>query len=176
MARKPAIPPAVPQVDNLPARVLPLATTAAAALLSIEPTYIPGYATLTPAFALMSVYHWTIYRPDLLPAPAVFLVGIVLDLLSGGPIGVTALLLLLARAIVRHYRQWFIDRAFPFVWAGFTLLAAAAMLGMWSVQSLLELRAVEIRGSIFQTVLTVSLFPIASFLLGRTQRALMAAG
>ena len=34
------------------------------------PLHIPGYAALTPAFTLMAVYHWTIYRPDLLPALA----------------------------------------------------------------------------------------------------------
>ncbi len=176
MALKPAITPAIPRVDNAPARLLPIATTAAAVIFSIQPVDIPGYAALTPAFVLMAVYHWTIYRPDLLPTLAVFLIGVTFDLLSAGPTGVTVLLLLLARAIVLRYRHWFMDRSFPFVWGGFTLLTGATMLGLWALHSLLELRVVDIRGSIFQAVLTISLFPIASFLLGRTQRALMGAG
>ena len=88
----------------------------------------------------------------------------------------TALLLLLARAVVLRYRRWFSDRAFPFVWGGFTLLTAAAMVGLCLLDSLLEGELVEFRGGIFRAVLTISLFPIASFLLGRTQRALMGAG
>jgi hypothetical protein len=78
--------------------------------------------------------------------------------------------------VVLRYRRWFPDRSFPFVWGGFALLAAAAMLGLWLLDSLLEARLAEFRGGIFRAVLTISLFPIASFLLGRTQRALMGAG
>jgi len=176
MALKPAITPAILQVDNAAARLLPVATTVAAAVFSIQPVHIPGYASLSPAFALMTVYHWTIYRPDLLPPVAIFVIGVAFDILSGGPPGVTALLLLLARAVVLRYRRAFINRTFPFVWGGFTLLSGAAMLGLWAVHSSLALTLVEFRGSIFRAVLTISLFPIASFLLGRTQRALMGAG
>lgn len=168
--------PPLPQVENVLVRLLPVATTATAALLSIQPVHLPGYAALAPAFTLMAVYHWTIYRPDLLPPSALFLIGVAYDLLAGGPPGVTPLLLLLARAAVLRYRRWFPDRDFPFVWAGFTLLTAAAMAGLWLLDSLLEARLVEFRGGIFRAVLTISLFPVASFLLGRTQRALMAAG
>jgi rod shape-determining protein MreD len=175
MALKPAAP-AILQADNAVARLLPAATTVAAAVFSVQPVHIPGYASLTPAFMLMTVYHWTIYRPDLLPPLAVFLIGVAFDLLSGGPPGVTVLLLLLARAGVLRYRRAFMNRTFPFVWGGFTLLTGAAMLGLWALHSLLALRLVEFRGSIFRAVLTISLFPIASFLLGRTQRALMGAG
>jgi len=167
--------PIVPQVDSVASRLIPVATTAAAAILSIQPVHIPSYAALTPAFMLMAVYHWTIYRPDLLPASAVFLIGVSHDLLAGGSLGVTAVFLLLTRAVVLRYRRWFPDRAFPFVWGGFALLTAAAMLALWLLHSLLEAKAVEFRSSISRAVLTISLFPFASFLLGRTQRALMGA-
>jgi rod shape-determining protein MreD len=167
--------PVVPQVDSVVSRLIPVATTAVAGILSIQPVHIPYYAALAPAFMLMAVYHWTIYRPDLLPASAVFLIGIGHDLLAGGSLGGTAVVLLLARGVVVRYRRWFPDRAFPFVWGGFALLTAAAVLALWLLHSLLEAKAVEIRSSIFRAVLTISLFPFASFLLGRTQRALMGA-
>ena len=87
------------RVENPIARLLPIVSTLLATVISIQPAHIPGDAALTPAFALMAVYHWTIYRPDLLPPLALFLVGITQDLLAGGPRGVTALVLLLARAV-----------------------------------------------------------------------------
>ena len=167
---------AVPRRDNISARLLPVATTAAAGVMSIQPVPVPGYAALAPAFTLMAVYHWTIYRPDLLPSSALFLIGVAHDLLAGGPPGVTALLLLLARAAVLRYRRWFPDRDFPFVWVGFTLLTAAALAGLWLLNSLLAVRPIGFRSVVFRAALTISLFPIASFLLGRTQRALMGAG
>ncbi len=155
--------------------VLPIATTILAALLSIEPLHLDGYAALTPAFTLMATYYWTIYRPDLLPAPLLFLIGTMQDLLSGGLPGETAVTLLLARAIVLSQRHYFGDRPFPFMWAGFALLTAAAMLFLWALNSLLSGELLELRAPVLRAVLTISSFPIASFLLGRSQRPLIGA-
>ena len=155
--------------------VLPIATTVLAALLSIEPLHLDGYAALTPAFTLMATYHWTIHRPDLLPALWLFLIGTIQDLLSGGLPGETAVTLLLARAIVLPQRHYFVDRPFPFIWAGFTLLTGGAMLFSWALHSLLAAELLELRGPVVRAVLTISVFPIVSFLLGRSQRALIGA-
>lgn len=158
------------------ARLLPIATTLLGMLLSLQPIHIPGYAAVTPAFALIAAYHWTIYRPDLLPAMALFIIGTVQDLLSGGPLGVTAIVLLLAYAVVLRSRGYLVNRPFAFVWAGFTLLTAGAMLFLWTLNSLLAAQLLDFRGTAFRAVLTIALFPVASFLLGRSQRALMGSG
>lgn len=155
--------------------VLPIVTTILAALLSIEPLHLERYAALTPAFTLMAAYHWTIYRPNLLPAFWLFLIGTIQDLLSGGLPGVTAVTLLLARAIVLPHRQYFVDRLFPFIWAGFTLLTGGAMLFLWALHSMLAAELLDLRGPVLRAVLTIAVFPIASFLLGRSQRALIGA-
>ena len=167
--------PALPRVDNGAARLLPILTTILAALVTILPLRAPGYAALTPAFTLMAVYHWTIYRPDLLPAVALFAIGLAEDLLTGGPVGFGALMLLLARAAVLRFRRHFINRTFPFVWWGFTLLAAGAMLALWTLHCVLQLNFFDFRTTMFRAVLTIAIFPVASFALGRTQRALMGA-
>jgi len=164
------------RVENPIARLLPIVSTLLATVISIQPAHIPGDAALTPAFALMAVYHWTIYRPDLLPPLALFLAGITQDLLTGVPPGVTALVLLLARALVLRQRRHFVNRPFPFVWAGFTVLTGGAMLFLWTLYCLLDGMVVDFRGTVFRAVLTISMFPIASFLLGRTQRTFMGAG
>jgi rod shape-determining protein MreD len=168
--------PALPRVNSGAARLLPVATTVVAALVSILPLRIPGYAALTPAFTLMAAYHWTIYRPDLLPPLALFSVGMVEDLLVGAPVGVTPLLLLLTYFAVLSYRRYFVDRTFPFVWTGFTLLAGIAMLGLWALHCLLDGVLLDFRTTLFRAVLTIAIFPLASFLLGRAQRALIGAG
>jgi rod shape-determining protein MreD len=175
VALKSASAPTAQHAGNSTTRVLPIATTLLATLISIEPVHITGYAALTPAFTLMAVYHWTIYRPDLLPPSALFLVGVSQDLLAGVPPGVTALVLLLVRAVVLPHRRHFVDRLFPFVWTGFTILTGGAMLLLWSLHCLLDGVLVDFRGAVFRAVLTISMFPIASFVLGRTQRTLMSA-
>jgi rod shape-determining protein MreD len=164
------------QVDNAAARLLPIVTTLLAVVISIQPAPIPGYAAVAPAFALMAVYHWTIYRPKLLPPLSLFLIGVTQDLLTGAPPGVSALVMLLARAIVLRVRRHFVNRPFPFVWTGFTILSGGAMLFLWTLHCLLDRTLIDFRGAVFRGVLTISLFPAASFLLGRTQRSLMNTG
>jgi len=168
--------PALPRVNNGAARILPVATTLLAAVISVLPLRIPGYAALTPVFTLMAAYHWTIYRPDLLPPLALFAIGLTEDLLAGAPIGASAMLLLLARTAVLGQRRYFVNRTFPFVWAGFTLLTIAAMLGLWALHCVLDLTLLDFRNTVIRAVLTIAIFPLASFLLGRTQRAMMGAG
>ena len=168
--------PALPRVNNGAARLLPVATTLLAAVISVLPLQIPGYAALTPVFTLMAAYHWTIYRPDLLPPVALFGIGIAEDLLAGSPIGVNALLLLLTRVAVLSHRRYFINRNFPFVWTGFTLLAALAMLGLWGLHCVLDLSLLDFRNAVIRAALTIAMFPLASFVLGRAQRAVMGAG
>jgi rod shape-determining protein MreD len=167
--------PSLPRVNSGLARMLPIATTVLAATIAILPLRVPGYAALTPAFVLMAVYHWTIYRPDLLPPIGLFAVGLTQDLITGTTVGVGALVLLLARAGVLRFRRYFINRTFPFVWCGFLVLAGTAMLGLWLLHCLMQLSLFDLRTTVFRAVLTVAIFPVASFVLGRTQRAVMGA-
>ncbi len=59
------------------------------------------------------------------------------------------------------------------MWTGFALLAAGAMLALWALHCLLDLNLFDLRTTMFRTVLTITIFPAASFALGRTQRAVM---
>jgi rod shape-determining protein MreD len=165
-----------PEQDNPAAGLLPIITTLLAVVISIQPVAIPDYAALTPAFTLMTVYHWTIYRPNLLPSTGLFMLGLLQDLLAGATPGMTSLILLLARASLLPQRRHFIGRPFPFVWAGFSLLTCGAMLLSWTLHCLVDWAAIDFRGTVFRAVLTISLFPVASFILGRAQRTLMSTG
>ena len=156
--------------------LLPVASAVLAMLLSIEPLHIPGAPVVSPAFVLMANYYWTVHYPGLLPATALFAIGITQDLVSGAPLGVSALVLLLSRAVVLKYRRHLRDRSFPILWAGFALLTAAAMTVAWTLHLLLAAAVLDFRAPTFSAVLTILLFPVASLLLGQSQRALMAPG
>ena len=73
-------------------------------------------------------------------------------------------------------RRWFINRTFSFLWGGFTLLTSAAMAGLWMLHSVLAFHFIGFTGSVFRTALTISLFPILSYLLGRIQFAPIGTG
>jgi rod shape-determining protein MreD len=159
---------------NAPVTLLtPTATTGLGALISLQPVDLPVYLSGTPSFALMAVYHWTMYRPDLLPPLVLFTIGLINDLLVGNRLGMTSLLFLLSRVAVLRCRRWFFDRSFLFVWAGFSALTTAAAVGEWATEGALTMHADRPIGMVFRAALTISLFPVASCLLGWIQRALI---
>jgi rod shape-determining protein MreD len=156
-------------------KLIPTLTTLVLLVVAVLPLRVPDYATVTPLFALAGVYYWTIYQPELLPPIVVFACGLVLDLLTGTPLGVSSLLLLLSRTIVVTQRRFFVNRLFPFVWGGFTLLAATAIGFLWLLGSALQGAMLDMRASALQWVLTVASFPAIGYLLMRLQRAFVPA-
>jgi rod shape-determining protein MreD len=158
---------------SLAGHVVPTLTTLLFALGSVVPLHIPGFDVVTPAFALMALFHWTVYRPDLLPLGAVFALGLLLDLLNGTPAGVSALTLLVARSVLLKQRGLFVDRPFAVVWGGFLVFAAASFAFEWLTISILHRMLLGIRPILFQTVLTVACFPVGSYLLAAVHRAVV---
>jgi rod shape-determining protein MreD len=157
--------------DWSPVRLVPTATILVLAVLTVLPLHVPDYAAVAPLLALAGVYYWTVYRPDFAPPLAIFACGVVVDLLDGGPLGVAPLLLLLARTVVLPQRRFFVNRLFPFVWMGFTVLAAGSILFLWLLGSGIEGAWLDMRAATLQWVLTVATFPAVAYLLMRVQRA-----
>jgi rod shape-determining protein MreD len=158
---------------TLAGQVVPTVTTLVLALTSVVPLHIPGFDVVTPAFALMAVFHWTVYRPDLLPLGVVFALGLLLDLLNGTPAGVSSLVLLVVRSVLLERRGLFVDKSFAVVWGGFLVFAAAAFALEWLTISLLHRMLLGIRPILFQSVLTIACFPVGSYLLASVHRAVL---
>ncbi|MBT4710871.1 MAG: rod shape-determining protein MreD, partial [Alphaproteobacteria bacterium] len=102
--------------------LLPGLVTFVAVLLTVLPLGIPFAAVVTPFLSLMAVYYWSIYRPDLLPPAAVFVLGVLQDILTGGPVGLLALVLLLVQALAVSQRRILLGQAFSVEWAGLLLI------------------------------------------------------
>ena len=78
------------RLDLVARMFTPSLIAVALVIVSVLPLHIPSYSPVIPSLALMAVYYWVLHRPDLLPAIAVFLVGILHDILTGGPLGRTS--------------------------------------------------------------------------------------
>jgi rod shape-determining protein MreD len=156
--------------------IVPFLSTLFFVMVSVVPLQLPGLAVVTPSFALMAVFHWTTYRPDLLPISVVFALGLLLDLLNGTPyVGTSAVTLLVARTIVMAQRRYFVDKDFTVLWLGFLGLTAAMFAFDWIYVGLLSGVMLGTRPFIFQAVLTVVCYPVGSYLLARLHRAFLRA-
>jgi rod shape-determining protein MreD len=162
----------VEPIDGIGQRLVPTAFTLVLAILSVIPLGIPGYAQVTPNFVLMSIYYWTIYRPDYLPYVVVFLIGLLVDLLTFGPPGVTPFALLIVRATVLGQRKFFVGKNFPILWWGFALATVGVTVLLWGVGGLYGGRPLDPRSFAFQAVLTAAFYPVLSWIFSRVQRVM----
>ena len=118
----------------------------------------------------MSVYHWSIYRPELLPAPAVFVLGLVLDALTGGPLGLFALILVIVFGIVSMQRRTFLGKTFLVEWFGFLLVVAGASVASWLITCIYYVALVDARPIALQAMLTLAAYPCIVWVFARVAR------
>ena len=112
-----------PQLEQAARNCTPVLLTLGLVVLNVVPVPVPGYLPVTPMLTLISVFYWSIYRPDLFPLAATFGVGIVQDILCGTPVGMSALVLLLVQGfVVNQRRPSFFGRSIHRVLAGASCL------------------------------------------------------
>jgi rod shape-determining protein MreD len=161
------------RLDEFARRLFPFALTLMLLLASLIPLPLPGYAAVTPSFLVMAVYFWTLHRPDLMPPFAVFALGLLQDFLTGGTLGISAIVLLVLSFATGSQRRFLGGALFVTVWAGFVVNAAGAALLAWVLNVLAEGAMFDTRPALFQYLLTVGLYPSLGWLLVRAQRAIL---
>ena len=161
------------RLDGLARRLTLFALTLVLVVVSVVPLHIPGFARVAPLLPLIAVYHWAIYRPALLPAFAVFVIGLLQDTLTGMPIGVNALVFLGVYGVVLSQRRFFAGKSFAVVWLGFAVVAAGAALSSWILVSVYYVTLVAPRPVLFQYLMTLGVFPLLVWVFLRWQRAFL---
>ena len=152
----------------------PTAITIAILLLLSAPIGIAGQAQMQSAWVLASVYFWSLFRPASLPAPIVFGIGLLLDLLAQGPVGVSVLVLLLVHASALRVRRSLVRQGFAFVWLVFFLVAGCAALLEWTLVAALTWRALPPWPALFEFGMAAGAYPILATLLTHAHRGIAA--
>lgn len=153
------------RIDAAAREATPAMLTLLLILLDVVPLRLPAFAVITPSFALMSVYYWTMYRVELMPAPVVLALGVFQDIVSGGPLGVGAFVLLMTHGIVLTQRRVLMRRSFAVGWAGFVGVALVAFLLNWLIMAALHLALFSPLAAGMQYLMTVALYPVVAWLL-----------
>lgn len=108
-------------------------------LLNLTSFSVAHTAEIKPFFVLMAVYYWSVCRPTLLPPAAVFAIGVVMDVLSGLPAGLTAAILVAAQWLVCGQRRYLLGQSYAVLWTGFAITCAAAAFAQWGLFGLTRL-------------------------------------
>lgn len=160
------------RLDIASRRGTPVAIAVLLLLLLAAPLGLRGQSEMRGAVTLACVYFWSLFRPASMTPPLVFALGIVVDLLGYGPMGVSVLTLLLAHGTASRIRRVLVRQGFLLVWLSFAAVALLAATLQWALSSLLTFRLLPIDGAAFQAALSVGLYPALATLLGWTHQTL----
>jgi len=163
------------RLDLWARNLAPFVMTLLMLIVGTAPLPIPHFIPLGPGLALISVYYWAIHRPALLPAPAVFFIGLLSDLMGLAPLGVGTLVLLLTHGVALSQRRALAGQPFLVVWWGFMMIAAGTMSIGWIFASVVAGAALDPNPAIFAYLMTIALYPAAADLFARAQRAFLRA-
>jgi rod shape-determining protein MreD len=138
---------------------LPVTLTVFLVLASVLPLRLPEAAPVKAVLPLLAVYYWAVQRPDLLPLAAVFLVGLLQDILAGLPLGLSATVLLVVHGVVVRQRRFLVGRSFAVVWWGLMIAGIGALALEWALGSAFLGVAVDPAPLAFQYALLLALYP-----------------
>lgn len=158
------------RLDAFARRAFPAACTALLLLLAGAPFGVPGGSGLRSAAALGCVFFWSLVRPASMTPPAVFLLGLLCDLLGLSPPGVTVLVLLVAHGLAVRWRPVLAHRGLAAVWPVFAAVAAGASALEWALTGLLTLRLPPPGTAVLQALLAAGSYPVFAALFVRAHR------
>jgi len=147
---------------------IPFATALAASAIDALPLPSAAPDAVAPVTLLGAVFFWSIHRPELLGAAAIFAVAVVHDGLTGLPLGMTPLAFLLTRSLLLPKDLFLATSPFMVVWACFALTTAVALGLRWLIATLWWQHVMPLGPSLFEACLTVLVYPLISSLLART--------
>jgi len=159
------------RLDATARAAFPFACTVLLMLLSMAPFGFASQAMLLPALTLPSVFFWSLFRPAAMPPPAVFVIGLLLDLLGYLPVGSGVLTLLVLHGFTVRWRRTLARQGFAVVWISFAALAAGAAALLWALASLLTFRLLPPAPAVFLLVLTVAVYPAIAILFTLAHRS-----
>lgn len=161
------------RLDLLARNLSPFALTTLLVILGLVPLRVPDISPVLPSIAIIAVFYWSVHRPDLMPIWAVFLIGLIQDLLSAGPMGIGILSLLTVHGLVASQRRLFVGASMLLMWLAFALVAAAAMLTVWLLSSAYHGVMLEPGPAVFAYFLTVAFYPCLAWIFAQAQRAFL---
>lgn len=144
-------------------------STAFLMILAAAPLNLPSPVL---AVTLPCVAFWSVFRPTAMMPPAVFLLGLLMDLLTLAPLGSGVLVLLALHVAAVRVRYVLVRQSFLTVWLAFCVAAVGAACFYWALHALLALHLPPIAPALHAALLACGLYPTIALVLTRVHEAM----
>ena len=167
--------PVAVNVSRFFSSLLPFVSAALLVVLVNLPISVTGGLFPSPMLALAAIYFWSLVRPDLISPFPVLILGLLEDLLSGGPPGLWAAGFMAAYAVVDRQRENLAGLAGPAAMAGFAAIMALAAAATYALTLVVYQRLPPLAPVLLAGLITVVLYPLVAVPMGWMHRRLVGA-
>jgi rod shape-determining protein MreD len=147
------------------AAVIPVTLAILGSLIANLPVSFLGGIVPAPLLGLMPIYFWGLVRPDLMPPFWAFAVGLLEDMMSGGPAGVWTVSFIVTYALIDRQRDAFAGLSGLGAILGFATAAAVACASAYAVEAVWYWRVPPLAPVMGELAMSVIFYvPVAMFL------------
>ncbi len=161
------------RINQIARGLIPFLLSLLLLLVFLTSTGIPGFVKVAPSMTIISVYYWSISRPELLPLYSVFILGLIEDVLVGGPLGIQAIVLVLVAYTVSTQRHFFTFAPFGYIFSTFILVVTAGLGVNWLVNSLFAWELWDFMTLLVKAAMTMIFYPVVHWLLAKVDRTIV---
>ena len=145
--------------------IIPFLTILFLIIMMVLPYQFKIIDNSMPFLSLIGVYYWSVFKKDLLSISAIFVLGIIQDIILGSPLGLTSLLLIIAQQFIFFQGRNFLERRFLFNFFIFILMIISFGFLSWGISSLYVSAFLGYWEVILQILLTIAFYPIIILIL-----------
>ena len=140
--------------------MLPAIITTLLTIFSVASKHITGLDRFMPILALIPVFYWGMAQTRDMPYWFLFVLGILIDSVTGLPLGSTSLEYMLFLILLQSQRKYIHKEGFVIKWGFFAGLLAAASLFNWASLSFFYSHMQIVLPVLIQWLLTVCCYPV----------------
>jgi rod shape-determining protein MreD len=141
-------------------------------LLSNLPITVFGGLVPPPLLGFIPIYFWCLIRPDLMTPAATFAIGLLQDVMSGGPPGVWTLSFVIAYAVIQRQRDAFAGLSGLAAVLGFGTATLIVCLVAYLITAVLY-RAAPLGPVVAELAITVLFYVPGALVVGALHRRLV---
>jgi rod shape-determining protein MreD len=150
---------------------LPMLLALAATIVMATPLRIFRLALPEPVFPLTLAFAWAVIRPSILGPIALLLLGLFLDVFWAAPMGLWPMALLGAYTLILLSRSLMVGQG-PEILFGWYLAATGVAMGIAFLATMVSTGAApNALGVLWQSLVTIVLYPVAHILIERFEDA-----
>ena len=140
-------------------------------LFYATPARLTQATDLMPLLPLIALFLWSTIRPYFIPPIVIFVVGILQDLLTSGPMGVWALAYLVALTVMRVRKEDSTTRDLGPLWFRFVATTAIAVVVAWAGGSLAISGPAAIQPMAIEAAASILMFPLIALVTVRKRQS-----